>query len=132
MSQYMMYVCCCTTDTTTILFRCRRGLGGTTIVWKKHTTTGIGTSVNRITFLACVSKILSCTSHHTQDYERNVLVYFSTVPVSTITNKTRYAHVKNRVQSVVICLPNQSPITSANYYIALTVKRRKYTIMNAS
>ena len=42
-------------------------------------------------------EILACTGHHTQNSVRNVLEYFATVPVSIITNKTRYAHAKNRV-----------------------------------
>ena len=126
MSQCMMYVCCCTDNTTTLLTRCRRGLGGRTIVWnaKKHTTTTIGTSVNQITLVTCVMKRLACTSHPTQDSVNNVLVYFATVSVSRITDKTRYAHAQHRVKSVVTGFPDRSPITFANHSIALTVTRR--------
>ena len=71
---------------------CQRGLGGRTITWiaqKKHLITKISTSVNTITLVACVRKILACTSHPTQNYVGNVLECIETVPVSTITKKTR-------------------------------------------
>ena len=122
----MMYVCCCTENTTTLSTRCLRGLGGRTIVWnaKKHTKTKVSTSVNHNTLVACVRKRLAYTSHPTQDFVKNVLVYFAIVSVSRITNKTRYAHAQHRVKSVVTGLPDRSPITFANHYIALTVTRR--------
>ena len=68
--------------------------GGRTITWnaKKNTTTRISTSVYQNATVACVRKKLACTSHSTQASVNNVLVYFATVPVSTITNKMRYAH----------------------------------------
>ena len=120
--------------TTTLFPRFLRDLGGHIIAWnaKKHTTTRISTSVNQNTLVACVRKRLACTNHHTQDSVDNVLVYFATVPVSIITNKTRYAHARHRVKSVVTGLPDRSPITFANHSIALTVTRRYYAIMNAS
>ena len=122
----MMYVCCCTENTTTLSTRCRRGLGGRTIVWnaKKHTKTKVSTSVNQNTLVACVRKILAYTSHPTQDSVNNVLVYFAIVSVSRITNKTRYAHAQHRVKRVVTGLPDRSPITFANHSNALTVTRR--------
>ena len=73
------------------------------------------------TCIMCKDK-LAFTSQPTQDYVRNVLEYFTTVPISTITNKTRYAHI--RVRSVVTGLSDRSPITSVNHYIVLTVTRR--------
>ena len=126
MSQCIMYVCCCTENTTTLSPHCLRDFGGCTIAWnaKKHTTTRISTSVNQNTLVACVSKILACKSHPTQDSVNNMLVYLATVPVSTITNKTRYAQAQNRVKSVVTGLPERFPITSANHYIVLNVTRR--------
>ena len=74
MSQCMMYVCCCTENTTTLSTRCRRGLGGRTIVWnaKKHTKTKVSTSVNQNTLVACVRKRLAYASHPTQDFVKNV------------------------------------------------------------
>ena len=74
--------------------------------------------------VVCVRKRLTCTSHSTQDTVNNVLVYFAIVPVSTITSQTRCVHVQNRVKSVVIDLPDRSPITSANHSIALTIITR--------
>ena len=126
MCQCMMYVCCCMENTTTLSTRCRCGLGGRTIAWnaKKHLMTRISTSVNQNTLVACVRKRLACTNHLTQDSVKNVLVYFEIVSVSRITNKTRYAHAQHRVKSVVTGLPDRSPITFANHYIALTVRRR--------
>ena len=91
---------------------------------KKHLIARINTSVNQNTLVACVRKRLSCTSHPTQDYVKNVLVYFAIVPVSRITNKTRYAHAQHRVKNAVTGLPDRSPITFANHSIALTVTRR--------
>ena len=91
-------------------------------IQKKHTTTRISTSVNQNTLVSCVRKVLVCASHHTPDYVNNVLVYFATVPVSTITNKTRYAH--NRVKSMVTGFPDRSPITSANHSSVSTVSKR--------
>ena len=133
MSQCMMYVCCCTENTTTLSTRCRRGLGGRTIARnaKKHLRTRISTSVYQNTLVACVRKNLACTNHLTQDCVKNVLVYFAIVPVSRITNKTRYAHAQHHVKNVVTGLPDRSPITFANHSIALTVTRRSSTIMNA-
>ena len=121
----MMYVCNCTETTTTLSTCCRRGLEGRTNRWnaKKHAKTRISTSVNQNTLVACVRKILACASHHTQDSVKNGLVYFTTVPVSTITNKTRYAHAQNRVKSRVAGLPDRSPITFANHSSVLTVTR---------
>ena len=123
MSQCMMYVCCCTENTTTLSTRCRRGLGGRTIVWnaKKHTKTKVSTSVNQNTLVACVRKRLVYTGHPTQDSVNNILVYFAIVSVSRITNKMRYAHAQHRGKSVVTGLPDRSPITFANHSIALTV-----------
>ena len=125
MYQCMMYVCCCTENTTTLTSVCRRGLGGHTIAYnaKKHLITRISTRVNQNTLVACVRKSLACTNHHTQDSVNNVLVYFATVPVLTITNKTRYANAQHRVKSVVTGFPDRSPITSANHAIVLTVTR---------
>ena len=102
--------------------------GGWTIVWnakKKRLITRIDTSVNQNTLVACIRKRLVCTSHPIQDYVKNGLVYFAIVPVSRITNKTRYAHAQHRVKSVVTGLPerSQSHICESNY-IALTVTRR--------
>ena len=73
---------------TTLLSRFRRGFGGRTIAWnvKKHTTTRIGTSLNQDTLVACVRKRLACTNHLTQYSVNTVLVYFSIVHVSRITN----------------------------------------------
>ena len=83
------------------------------------------TNVNQDALVACVKKKkLACTSHLTQDSVNNVLVYFATVPVSTITNKTRYAHAQHRMKSVVTGFPERSPITSANHSIVFNVKRR--------
>ena len=65
--------------------------------------------------VACVRKSLACTSQPTQDSVKNVLVYFEIVPVSTITNKTRYAHASRRLKSVVTGLPGRSPIMNASY-----------------
>ena len=126
MYQCMLYICCCTENTITLSPRFLRGLGDRTIVWnaKKHTTPRIGTSVNQNTFVACLRKRLACTNHPTQDYVKNVLVYFAIAPVSRITNKTRYAHAQHRVKSVVADLPDRSPITFENHSIALTVTRR--------
>ena len=103
---------------------CRCGLGGRTIAWnaKRHLITGISTSVYQNTLVTCVRKRLACTRHHTQDSVNNVLLYFTTVPVSTITNKMRY--IRMRVKSVVTGLPDRSPITSANHNIVLTVTSR--------
>ena len=79
MSQRMMYVWCCTENTTTLSTRCRRGLGGRTIVWnaKRHFITSISTSANQNTLVTYVRKRLACTSHPAQDYVNNVLVYFA-------------------------------------------------------
>ena len=88
---------------------------------------------------AYVRKILACTSHHTctQAYVRKILALynqsyasfcmecfgvFHNSACSTITNTTR--NTQNHVKSVVTGLPDRSPITSENHYIALTVTRR--------
>ena len=126
MSQCIMYICCCTENTTTLSTRCRRGLGGRTIVWnvKKHLITRVSTSVNQNTLVTCVRKMLACTNYPTPDSVKNVLVYFAMEPVSRITNETRYAHAQHHVKSVVTGLLDRSLITFANHYIARTVTRR--------
>ena len=91
---------------------------------EKHLITRISTSVNHNIFVACVRKRIAYTYHPTQDYVKNVLVYFATVPVSTITNKMKYADAQHRVKSVVTGWPERSPITFANHYIVLTVTMR--------
>ena len=112
-------------NTTTLPTRCHCVVGGRTIAWnaKKHLIT-ISTSASQNTLVTCVRKTLACTNHLTQYYVKNVLVYCATVPVSTITNKTRYAHAQHRVKSVVTGFPDRSPIISANHYIVHTVTRR--------
>ena len=67
--------------------RCQCDLGGRTIAWnaKKYLIRRISTSVNQNTIVECVRKILACTSHPTQDYVNNVLMYFATIPVSIMT-----------------------------------------------
>ena len=112
-------------NTTTLSTRCRCGLRGRILVWnaKKYLITRVRTSVNQNTLVTCVRQRLACTSHPTQDYVNNVLAYFGIVPISRITNKTRYAHAQHNVKSVVTGLPDRSPITFANHYFALTVTR---------
>ena len=119
-----MYVCCCTENITTLSLRCRRGLWFGRLYYCMECEVHTTTSVNQNTLVACLRNRLACTSHPTQDSAKTVLVYFETVPVSTITNKTSYSHAQNRVKSVVTGLPDQSTIISAKHYIALTVTMR--------